>query len=84
MKSRSENILFSLFAAFGYLLLIAYFGLMAFANLFSRDPNRLVGACAVALAVFCIWRLFCSVRRVVVKKGRGSSEGSPSDDEDEE
>jgi len=68
MKKRSQNIVFGAFASFGYLLLIAHFGLLAFANSFGRPPNPRLASFDLIILVICVWRLFCSVRRVFKRK----------------
>ena len=64
MMRQSRQKFFAFFATIGYLLLLAYFGLIAFAYLFGRDPNRGLASFAILVCVFCVWRLLCSVRRV--------------------
>ena len=64
MKKRSADIIFGTFASFGYLVLVAYFGLMAFEHSFGTDPNIGLASFAIMIGVICVWRFFCSTRRV--------------------
>ncbi len=68
MMRQSGQKVFAFFAALGYLLLIAYFGLMAFANFFGRNPNPGLGSFAILVCIICAWRFLSSMRRIFRKR----------------
>ena len=80
MMRQSRHKFFAFSASMGYLLLLAYFGLMAFANLFGRNPNRGLASFAILVCVFSVWRLLCTVRRVFRRRATQEEESDEAAD----